>query len=61
MSNKNQHPRDLGLDLQKTVGSSENTTVDFDTKETRQRERVRCIKLILTLENFNSEYLLIKI
>ena len=39
MSNKNQHPRDLGLDLQKTVGSSENTTVDFDTKETRQRER----------------------
>ena len=38
MSNKNQHPRDLGLDLQKTVGSSENTTVDFDTKETRQRE-----------------------
>ena len=61
MSNKNQHPRDLGLDLQKTVGSSENTTVDFDTKETRQRERVRCIKLILTLQNFNSEYLLIKI
>ena len=61
MSNKNQHPRDLGLDLRKTVGSSENTTVDFDTKETRQRERVRCIKLILTLENFNSEYLLIKI
>ena len=61
MSNKNQHPRDLGLDLQKTFGSSENTTVDFDTKETRQTERVRCIKLILTLENFNSEYLLIKI